>query len=128
MNVFDLITQYHPHAPADFHVTEQIIENQLNTNMYAGTPIDIGRVEKLWELIVEENDAQLHLVSDKDAQNWVKFRDETTRSLQSAENVQQKTHILQKVIELINESPRVHQDGIQRDHSLHSYIRKEVDS
>ena len=88
-----------------FDITEKIIEIQSETNMYNGEPLDVKRVEVLWELIQEENDSQLSLVKDQNlVQEWEDLKNKINRKLEAAENETQKILALSRVINLLSGS------------------------
>lgn len=88
-----------------FDITEKIIEIQSETNMYNGEPLDVKRVEVLWELIQEENDSQLSLVKDQNlVQEWEDLKNKTNRKLEAAENETQKILALSRVISILSGS------------------------
>lgn len=88
---------------SNFDITEKIIELQSETNMYNGEPIDVKRVEVLWELIQEENDKQLSLVTSENlVEEWKELKKKINRKLEAAENDTQKILALSRVINVIN--------------------------
>lgn len=95
-------------VPAD--IQRQIIENHRLTNTtHTGGIIDPQRLLTLWKMVCEENDSQLHLVSEAHQRHWVNLRDSTNRKLEEATTPGDVVNALSMVANMVLSVPKVDQ-------------------
>lgn len=107
-----------------FDINETIITHQSNTNIYNGEVLDHERLRTLWELIIEENEAQKYSVKESEWLNWVILRDRVNRYLESADTPHTVITALEPVRNMIAErEPKVDEYlgylGIRRGSCVH---------